>query len=328
MNRIVCALSAAIVAAVLPITVWAEELPQTPTQPDYGFYTKDTTVQAAQLSGLSAQWLAETGKQLDLLTLAPVFTLTDAQLSAYDLQPLTEQGIAQQPYHAVLRGEDGAAEGYALLQYNYYTPDSDYVLEHAAQDAGFMAYYNANVADRLEITEMGTNAPASFDLAQNLAEIRQLLPQTALDEARTQARLINLTESVGYAILLTDTQNACLFLLDNNRLRDMLGLADTKMIALDELCDKLAELTALTPEQQDLTPQAALQADAASGMPQGLVPGASPQDEGLSAPPTGGMGTAENAAPSPHLPLLILAGALLVAAGGILLYVKVKEKRI
>ncbi len=113
----------------LPLTVSAQE----PTA-DYGFYTADKEAQAAALSGLSQQQLAETGSRVDLTTLAPVFTLTDAQLSAYDNRPLTEQPLAQQPYAAVLQNSAGSAQGYALLQYNYYTPESEFIQERAAQD--------------------------------------------------------------------------------------------------------------------------------------------------------------------------------------------------
>jgi hypothetical protein len=55
----------------------------------------------------------------------------------------------------VLQNSAGSAQGYALLQYNYYTPDSEFIKERAAQDERFVLFYNEQMADRLEITELG-----------------------------------------------------------------------------------------------------------------------------------------------------------------------------
>ena len=306
----------------LPLTVSAQEPPSAP-KADYGFYTADKGAQAATLSGLSQQHLAETGSRVDLTTLAPVFTLTDSQLSGYDNQPLTEQPLAQQPYTAVLQN-GGGVQGYALLQYNYYTPDSEFIKERAAQDENFTLFYNEQMADRLEITEMGPDTLKSFDLRVNQAELESLLPKTGLNQAKLQVRLVNLKESVGYAFLLTDTSDSWLMLLDNNRLRDLLGLTDTRILSRAELCKKLATLSSLAAQQEPLLGQE-LPAGA-STVGESTIPGASYIDDGNPAPPTGGFNIGSNAQHF-HLPVLILAFLLLAAAGGIILYTKAAAKK-
>lgn len=319
--KILLSLTIACLTFSLPLTVSAEGAQSAPTA-DYGFYTVDKDAQAVALSGLSQQYLAETGSRVDLTTLAPVFTLTDAQLSGYDNQPLAEQPLAQQPYAAALLSSAGSAQGFALLQYNYYTPDSEFIKERAAQDESFTFFYNEQVADRLEITEMSPNTLKSFDLRQNQAELERLLPQTGLDKSKLQVRLVNLKESIGYAFLLTDTTDSWLMLLDNNRIRDLLGLIDTKILSRTELCQKLDTLTTLTAEQEPLAEQA--NPDASIG--ESALPGASYIDDGNPAPPTGGFNTGSNA-PRFHLPVLILAFLLLAAAGGIILYTKAAAKK-
>jgi hypothetical protein len=112
--------------------------------------------------------------------------------------------------------------------------------------------------------------------------------------------------------------------LDNNRIRDLLGLSDTRIISRTELCKKLAALSELTAQQEPLSGQE-LPAGA-STVGESALPGSSYIDDGNPAPPTGGFNTGSNT-PRFHLPVLMLAFLLLAAAGGIILYTKAAAKK-
>ncbi len=267
------------------------------------FYSQygEAAIENIGLSGLSRDALG--GKRILLSTLAPVYDLQNAELTPTVLRGLKEGELKTQTYHAVLTDENGIIAGYVLLRCDYYTKNSEFIQRRANEDSGFLQYFDKEIADRFEIITMKLTTGSSFDYRRNAQGLLSAAAGGNLAAGKTKARLVNLVDGLGYAILLTDGERDYLYLLDDTRPMQEQGLAAKSIISLQALTVTLSQNQG---------------ARSAWGEP--LLGGAEPQGEGLP------LTTTSAAVMSWHTVLLIAGLLLLMASGGILLYLRVRRR--
>lgn len=286
------AISACLILILMLVNILSLSAQETP---DWGFYTKDEQRKTIPLSGLSTAELSANGLTLSLDSLAPVFQLENA--SIMHAKPLEEGTLDAQIYHATLIDAQGSPCGYALLRYNYYSPDSEFIQTRVEQDTGFMQYYEEQVKDRYEIIEM-KQTDVSLDIAAYKDTLQRVMAKSGIDQIDASANLANLVDGLGYAIRISSGQSIYYYLIDQTRTRDELGL--TAWIEASELENALNA----APVQVQSLPDDA--------------------DE----PPIGGGAGVLQTAESPRLHgwVIAVAALLLVAAGGLVLISRRKER--
>ncbi len=215
---------------------------------DWGFATQNEQARDVPLSGLSAEVLTAQGLTVRLSTLAPVFALTNTALS--DPAPLSELPLQEQLYHAGLFDAHGQPAGYALLRYNYYSPDSEYIAQRVQLDAGFLSYFDEQVRDRFEIVEMKQSG-SSLDLSAHHSVIGDWIAHNSPDGQRVTVRLVNLVDGLGYAYRVGDGCSVSYYLISQTRTREQYGLGGTVWVDATALQERLS--TPMETAQADQT---------------------------------------------------------------------------
>ncbi len=232
-----CLKQAAAMGWIIALIIMNIALVSADEQTDWGFATQNEQARDVLLSGLSAEMLAEQGLKVRLSTLAPVFALENSALTRP--APPSELPMQEQLYHASLFDADGQPAGYALLRYNYYTPDSEYIAQRVQQDADFPRYYDEQVRDRFEIVEMKQSG-ASLDLSTHKRAISDWIAHNGLAGQGVTVRLVNLVDGLGYAYRVGDGSSVYYYLISQTRTREQYGLTDTMWMDASQLQDLLS----------------------------------------------------------------------------------------
>lgn len=223
------------------VAVFADELS------DWGFTTRNEEVQEVLLSVISAEELHAQGLDIRLSQLVPVYSIADKELT--DIVPPAELPLEDQVYHTSLYDKDGNVAGYALLRYNYYTPDSEYVALRIQQNADFLLRYDEQVRDRFEIVEMKLSADR-LQLTPHIEAIRALIAQNGLDHERVTVRLVNLVDGLGYAYRVSDGNAVFYYLISQTRTREQYGLSGSVWMEAGSLQELLS--TPIQTEQPSI----------------------------------------------------------------------------